>query len=83
MSANATIHPDAILLRYREVAAMLGTTERTVQTWVRVGLLEPVRIAGSTRFRRSDVEALAENGSSFGQLAAALERDDRQAGDAA
>ena len=38
---------------------MVGVTERTVRHWREQGLLEPVVIGGSVRYRRADVEAFA------------------------
>jgi hypothetical protein len=60
MNANTQISADAILLRGREVASMVGVTERTIERWGQEGLLARVRIAGTTRYRRADVEALAD-----------------------
>jgi hypothetical protein len=60
MAINGTaISPDAILLRRREVAAMIGVTERTVERWADEGLLQRVKISGTSRYRRADMEALA------------------------
>jgi excisionase family DNA binding protein len=47
-----------ILLRDREVAAMVGVSRRTVERWAKDGLLEQVRLGGCVRYRRSDLEAL-------------------------
>lgn len=61
MSSNPT-PPEAILLRQREVATLVGVSERTVGYWRERGLLEAIRIGpGITRYRRTDVEALAQS----------------------
>lgn len=54
MSADA-----APLMSQTEVAEFFGVTTRTVRTWDRQGELHPIRIAGTLRYRRSEVEALA------------------------
>lgn len=47
------------LLSVREVAGMLGLGISTIWRQVRQGNLpRPVRIGGSTRWRRADIEAL-------------------------
>jgi excisionase family DNA binding protein len=50
------------LLRVREVAAMLAVSAPTVWRLVRTGELGVVHIGGSTRFLRSDVQRLIEQG---------------------
>ena len=59
MAPRNTVSPDAILLRRREVCELIGITPRTVTRWAHLGILQPVRIGGTTRYRRADVEALA------------------------
>ena len=59
MFGQATPSPAAILLREREVAELLGVSLRTVGRLAERGTLDRVRIGGVTRYRRSDVEALA------------------------
>lgn len=61
MNPESTVSPSAILLRCREVAVLVGVDESTVKKWTRTGLLKPVRIGGATRYRRSDIEALADS----------------------
>lgn len=61
MPSNQPQPVEPILLRTREVAALTGVSPRTVEYWRERGVLEPVRIGGVTRYRRSDVEALAKS----------------------
>jgi hypothetical protein len=54
--------PDRLIKR-SEVARLLGRTPRTVDLWVRRGLLRRVHLPGRLRapgFRLSDVQALIE-----------------------
>lgn len=58
MKPNPTPSPKQ-LLRVGEVAAMLDLGVSTIWRQVRKGQLpEPVRIGGSTRWRRADIDAL-------------------------
>jgi excisionase family DNA binding protein len=41
-----------------EVAGLFGVRTRTVRRWALDGRLPRVHIAGTTRYRRSDIEAL-------------------------
>ena len=51
--------PAAILLREREVAQLLGVSRSTVARMADRGVLERIKLGGTTRYRRSDIEALA------------------------
>lgn len=51
-----TTEPD--LLTVPEVAAFFRVSESTVNRWRRTQVLTGVKVGGSLRFRRSDVEAL-------------------------
>ena len=55
-----TENAQALLLRFREVAILLGVSERQVWTLVRAGQLPVVRPPGirAIRVAREDVEAL-------------------------
>ena len=45
------------LLRARELAVLFGVRERTIYRWRREGKIPPpIRIGGSTRWRRDDIE---------------------------
>lgn len=58
----AASEPDRLIKR-SEVARLLGRTPRTVDLWVRRGLLRRVRLPGRLRapgFRLSEVRALIE-----------------------
>jgi excisionase family DNA binding protein len=46
------------LMTITEVAELFVVCERTVRNWVKEGLLHPIKIGGSLRFRRSEIEAL-------------------------
>jgi excisionase family DNA binding protein len=58
MSLSAKI-PDKAFLKTSEVAEILGANPSTVFSWVKKGMLRPVRTPGGTfRFARTDVEKL-------------------------
>lgn len=46
------------LLTYREVAQEFKKTERTINAWVKRGVLSPIRVGGATLFDPADVERL-------------------------
>ena len=48
--------PDEQLMCLREVAAMLRRSERTLRRWRRDGQILAVRIGGTIRIRRSDLD---------------------------
>ncbi|RKO66653.1 MerR family DNA-binding transcriptional regulator [Desulfofundulus salinus] len=51
------------LLLPREVASMFRVTIRTLGNWERRGFLTPVRLpSGQRRYRRSEIEAVTEEG---------------------
>lgn len=51
----------ASLMTAREVAEHFKCNVSTIWRWLRQGLLpKPLKIAGSTRWRRADIEALTE-----------------------
>ena len=58
-----TEHPQPLLLRLREVAILLGVSERQVWTLIRAQQLPVVRPPGirAIRVAREDVEALVES----------------------
>ncbi len=47
------------LLTEDEVAAFFRVTPRTVRRWAREGWLQPVRIAGTTRFLPEEIQGFA------------------------
>jgi excisionase family DNA binding protein len=49
-----------VLLRVPQVARVFGVSERTVYRWIDSGLLRPIRVGGTTRFRLDDIERLLE-----------------------
>jgi predicted DNA-binding transcriptional regulator AlpA len=59
-------HSQDQLLRAQEVAAILAVSPRQVWKFRSVGRLPAVQIAGSTRFRASDVRRLIEEGTKGG-----------------
>lgn len=63
---NTTTAERPALLKQSEAAQILGVSRASMQRLVAAGALTPVRIAGlgRPRFRRSDVDALIENGRS-------------------
>jgi predicted site-specific integrase-resolvase len=53
----------ALLLSARQAGLLLGVSARTIDNYVKRGVLDPVHIEGSPpRFRRRDIESLAEKG---------------------
>jgi excisionase family DNA binding protein len=47
------------LLRTEQVAKLLNTSAATVRNWIRLGLIEAVRLpSGQYRIRREDVEKM-------------------------
>lgn len=53
----------SLLLTATQVAAMCAVSSRTVWRWDSAGILpSPVRIAGTTRWRRADVESWIQAG---------------------
>lgn len=46
----------------REVAELLKVSVRTVERWEAAGLITPLRIGGTVRFRAEDVDALVTAG---------------------
>jgi excisionase family DNA binding protein len=53
----------ALLLSARQAGLLLGVSARTIDKFVKRGVIEPVHIKGSPpRFRRADVEDLVEKG---------------------
>lgn len=53
------VHMAPLLLTVPEAAALLAVSVRTVRNMLADGRLEKVKIAGATRIRRGDVEAVA------------------------
>lgn len=50
------------LLRKREVSALLGVCNRTVERLVASGKLTRVKVLGAVRFRRSEIQNLMNGG---------------------
>lgn len=48
------------LLTAKEVRAMIGVTDKTLHVWGKTGFLPRVRIGGVVRYRRADVERVAQ-----------------------
>jgi predicted site-specific integrase-resolvase len=64
MTPERTTSEGALLLSATQTAHLLGVNPRTVDNYVKRGIIEPVRIKGSPpRYRRADVERLVERGS--------------------
>ena len=59
-SAGAGI-PISPPLSLREVATLFGRTPRTIQNWVRAGLLTPLPIPRGPYFDREQIRAFCEN----------------------
>lgn len=54
---------DAVLLTAEDVGHLLQVSERSVWRWLSAGKIpEPVKIGGSTRWRRGDVQEWIERG---------------------
>ena len=45
-----------------QTAEVLGVSPRTIRRWAKQGLLDPVRVGGSTRYRLSDIEEIILKG---------------------
>ncbi len=54
--ADADTVTDKLLLTKRETAALLGVSVRTVERLVSSGSLSPVRVSGSVRILRADLD---------------------------
>ena len=67
MKVSITYRPEALLLRPREVAILIGLSERQVWTLIRNGQLQAVRPPGirALRVAREDVEALVQSWRSY------------------
>lgn len=52
--------PDRMLYSGAEAARMLSISTMSLWRMVKSGTLKPVKIRGSTRYRRTDLEALAQ-----------------------
>ena len=50
--------PDGSLVPLPAVERLLSVSATTIWRWSRMGLLKPVRIAGSTRWRLGDLRAI-------------------------
>lgn len=64
MNKNATPSYPEVLLSSRQVQQMLGLSRTSVWRLTRHGVLLPVHIGSALRFRRSEVLALMQAGSS-------------------
>jgi len=51
-----------MLFTVDEVAAIFRVTPRTVRQWTTDGVIDRIRIGGTVRYRRADVEALVTHG---------------------
>jgi excisionase family DNA binding protein len=45
-----------------QTAEVFGVSPRTIRRWAKQGILDPVRVGGSTRYRLSDIEATIREG---------------------
>lgn len=57
------------LLTPAEVATRLRVSRASVSRWAKDGVLKPIRIGGTLRFRRADVDALLVPGEPAGDAA--------------
>lgn len=64
MDKNATLPYPEVLLSSTQVQQMLGLSRTSVWRLTRHGVLAPVHIGTALRFRRSDVLALMQVGTS-------------------
>ena len=64
MDKNATLSYPEVLLSSTQVQQMLGLSRTSVWRLTRRGLLLPVHIGAALRFRRSDVLAMMQVGTS-------------------
>lgn len=48
------------LLTAKEVRGIIGVTDKTLHVWGKTGFLPRVRIGGVVRYRRADVERVAQ-----------------------
>jgi excisionase family DNA binding protein len=52
------------LMTVDEVASTFKVTPRTIFRWLDAGIIpKPIHLGGTTRFRRSEIDELVENGS--------------------
>lgn len=51
---------DSSLLTAKEVRAFIGVTDKTLHVWNKTGFLPRLRIGGVVRYRRADVERVAQ-----------------------
>ena len=58
--APAREKDDNGLLTAKEVRAIIGVTDKTLHVWNKTGFLPRVRIGGVVRYRRADVERVAQ-----------------------
>lgn len=57
----APVGPDGQgLMTAKEVRAMIGVTDKTLHVWGKTGFLPRLRIGGVVRYRRQDVERVAQ-----------------------
>lgn len=64
MDKNATLSYQEVLLSSTQVQQMLGLSRTSIWRLKRHGVLQPVHIGSALRFRRSEVLALMQAGSS-------------------
>lgn len=64
MDKNATLPFPEILLSSTQVQQMLGLSRTSIWRLTRLGVLLPVHIGTALRFRRSEVLALMQDGTS-------------------
>lgn len=62
LKAEAPAHgtEDSSLLTAKEVRGIIGVTDKTLHVWDKTGFLPRVRIGGVVRYRRADVERVAQ-----------------------
>jgi hypothetical protein len=53
------------LVSQADVAREFGVTTRTIRTWSRTGILNPVHFGGRVYYRRNEIDARIDSGRSF------------------
>jgi DNA-binding transcriptional MerR regulator len=48
------------LISTRDVMSLFGVTRRTIENWKHRGVLKPIKVAGVVRYRRDEINALAQ-----------------------
>jgi len=72
MATNPDVQDDA-LLHYREAAALLAISEKSLQRLVKAGKITPTPVGvRSIRFKRSELTSYAEKQTAFAALTASV-----------